>query len=498
MRKLALISASDKTGLSEFARRLVDLGYSLVATTGTKRYLAESGVTCRDVSDISGIAEIAGGRVKSLHHNIFAGILFDRSSADQKDEARRFGFPDIALVVANFYPFRPGVDPEEAVALTDIGGPAMVRAAAKNHRDVVVVVDPKDYQFVAEKLASGMTILDRRRLAAKVFELTSNLDRELASFWLRNSDSSQDLGEKKVVGERLRYGENPWQSAELQLFDGSVPMEQISGKELSYNNYLDLDAAYRCIRRHQSPAAVIIKHASPCGFAADTELNLAFTRARAGDPRSAFGGVIGLNQPVDEVTAREIATSFFECVLAPAFTTGAREILSAKKALRLIVMPDLDAGRAALLDHRSALGRVLVQQGAPPTGEWRVVSEKKPTVDIMRDLNLAWRVVHEVRSNGVVLLRNGQTIGIGGGQTSRIGALEVAVSLARQFDHLTQQSVLASDGFFPFPDCVALAAKNGVTAIVQPGGSKMDQASIDEANANGLVMAFTGYRAFRH
>ena len=535
MKKIAraLISVSDKTGLVEFAKSLSRHGIELVSTGGTAKALREQGLTVRDVSELTGFPEMLDGRVKTLHPKVHGGILGIRDNAEHRAKMSEHGIAPIDLVVVNLYPFRqtiqrPGVTLEEAIENIDIGGPAMIRSAAKNHADVAVVVDPLDYAAVAAELdeLGGSLSRDRRyQLAVTAFRHTAEYDREIARFLASQSQTEAedtqlpdrlDLHLRKAAG--LRYGENPHQRAALYRLEGSeergvATAEQLQGKELSYNNLIDSDAAWelvlelhRLLQRdaHGNGAGAddvlhtcaIIKHTNPCGVGCATSSLEAFSRARATDPVSAFGGIIAFSKLVDGAAAREIAEMFAEVILAPDFTAEAREILAAKKNLRVLRMAD--ASQAAALELRRISGGVLVQErDAQLLDEqaFRVVSERQPTPEELRALRFAWAICKHVKSNAIVYAAENQLVGVGAGQMSRVDSTRIGASKA----HLSVSgSVLASDAFFPFRDGVDEAAKYGITAIIQPGGSVRDKEVIEAANEHKLAMIFTGMRHFKH
>ena len=542
-RRRALLSVWDKTGIVKFGRTLSGRGWEVLSTGGTARALRDAGVPVTEVAAVTGHPEMMEGRVKTLHPAIHAGLLARRDHPEDMEALARQGYAPIDLVAVNLYPFRetvaaPEVTLARAMENVDIGGPAMIRAAAKNHRDVWVVVDPGDYGAVLaavkgegpERLAGRRTdpVHLRRRLAAKVFRRTSSYDETVADYL---SGGESVFGERKTLrlrrrGERLRYGENPDQSAafytEEGRGDGIAELEQIHGKALSYNNILDVDGALSSLAPFafaDDPAICIVKHTTPCGIAVRQLLPLAFERARDTDPVSAFGGVIAANRVVDGATADLIAAMFAECVVAPGFTSDALERLTARKGLRLLEFPRdlpdrLEVGRflARAGGHdgqhafRSVYGGVLFQSLAEPSfygsfdPGWRVVTARRPTDAERDDLEFAWAAVAGVKSNAILLARNRATVGIGTGQTSRVDSSRLAVRKAREagLEDKLEGSVLASDAFFPFRDGVDAAAEAGVRAIVQPGGSIRDEEVVAAADEHGIAMVFTGRRQFRH
>ncbi len=499
----ALLSVYDKTGIVEFASALHALGWTLVSSGGTADTLSKAGVPVTDVAEVTGLSPILDHRVVTLHPKIHGGILADRDKSQHLDELEQHGIDEIDLVVVNLYPF--GSQP--SVELIDIGGPAMVRAAAKNFAHVGVVVDTADYADVVEMIEGGyFGISARRVLAQKAFRITSAYDAAIAS-WL--ADESPDRASATVppiltmVAERaevLRYGENPHQTgARYRLpgveswWDSAV---QLNGKEMSYLNVLDTEAAWQLVSAFDRPAAVVVKHANPCGVALAPTIFDAYTRAHAADPVSAFGGIIAVNGEVNEATAKEIAQIFTEVVIAPSFTAEALEILCAKENLRLIeaVAPF----HSMAINVRSIDGGLLVQQVDEvdePLDDFTVVTERAPNDVEWQNLLLAWQTVAATWSNAIVLANNDVVVGIGGGQPNRVDAARIAIGRAGES---ARGSVAASDAFFPFGDTVEELAAAGVTAVIQPGGSVRDSASITAANTHGIAMVLTGTRHFRH
>ena len=562
-RRRALLSVSDKTGITAFAGALVECGWEVLSTGGTARTLRGAGVDVTDVSEVTDHPEMMDGRVKTLHPAIHAGLLARRALPGDMAALGEQGYRTIDLVAVNLYPFRraiaePGVTLADAMENVDIGGPTLIRAAAKNHRDVWVVVDPADYDAVLASVATdsdASTAPDpappaavsalRRRLAAKVFRHISAYDEAIAGYLEGLEESGHpDAGpEEPMAGrvtlelerrELLRYGENPDQGAAFYAATtgdhGIAKLEQIHGKALSYNNILDLDGALLSLAPFAfspDPAVCIVKHTTPCGLAVSSTLADAFARARRTDPVSAFGSVIAVNRPVDRDTAAGIGSMFVECVVAPGFTPGALEVLTAKKNIRLLALPDGEAGgsgeadahagarsrflaRAAghdgAISFRSVYGGVLFQSLPDPPFHgredpgWRVVTARRPTALEQADLSFAWSAVASVKSNAILLARNGATVGIGAGQTSRVDSSRLAVRKAREagLEEELDGCVLASDAFFPFRDGVDAAADAGAGAIIQPGGSVRDEEVIAAADEHGMAMVFTGRRLFRH
>ncbi|MGA0117849.1 MAG: bifunctional phosphoribosylaminoimidazolecarboxamide formyltransferase/IMP cyclohydrolase [Ilumatobacteraceae bacterium] len=499
----ALLSVYDKTGIAEFASALHTLGWTLLSSGGTAAHIAQAGVPVTDVADVTGTPPILDHRVVTLHPKVHGGILADRDNAQHMDELRQFGIDEIDLVVVNLYPFgsKPGID------LIDVGGPAMVRAAAKNFAHVGVVVDTADYADVLEMIEGGyFGISARRVLAQKAFRITSAYDAAIAS-WL--ADENPDRASALVppiltmVAERaeiLRYGENPHQiGARYRLpgveswWDSAV---QLNGKEMSYLNVLDTEAAWQLVSTFDRPAAVVVKHANPCGVALDSTIHGAYVKAHAADPISAFGGIVAVNGEVNEATAQEISQVFTEVVIAPSFSAEALEILCEKENLRLIeaVAPY----HSMAIDVRSIDGGLLVQQvdeADEPLDDFTVVTERAPSDVEWQDLLLAWQTVTATWSNAIVLAKSEIVVGVGGGQPNRVDAARIAITRAGDS---ARGAVAASDAFFPFGDTVEELAAAGVTAIIQPGGSVRDSASTSAANTHGIAMVFTGTRHFRH
>ena len=518
----ALISVFDKTGIVDFAKRLAALRIEILSTGGTAKLLRESGVAVRDVSDFTGWPEMLGGRVKTLHPKVHGGLLFRRHHSDDQKQATEHGIAPIDLVVVNLYPFeataaKSGLTAEELIENIDIGGPTMLRSAAKNFESVTVVSDPADYARVAQELeTSHDTSLDtRRELALKVFATTSRYDGMIATELERLTVASGhlDLSQKELLPERvhialqkkqpLRYGENPHQAAALYVPAGSAvsglaAAKQLQGKELSYNNLVDLEAARSLAAEFEQPAAVIVKHNNPCGTAEQPTLRDAYLKALASDPISAFGGVLAFNRAVDAATAEEVAKLFVECIAAPGFDTQATAILAGKKNLRLLELPDGGLKPETGLQLKRILGGMLVQE--PDLGELkddalRIVTKRAPTAAEKQTMRFAWRVCKHVKSNAIVFARDGATLGVGAGQMSRVDSVKIAVMKAQAS---LAGSVVASDAFFPFPDGVEEAAKAGAVAVIQPGGSVNDNKVIEAADNLGLAMIFTGIRHFLH
>ncbi len=496
----AILSVYDKTGLLEFAHGLAGLGWELIASGGTARLLRENGIHVTGVAEYTGSPEILGGRVKTLHPAIHGGLLARSTEADLTELAA-CGWSPIDLVAVNLYPFedtvaQPNVTLADAIENIDIGGVTLIRAAAKNHERVTLVCNPMDYPAVLDALQKdGIPATMRRSLALKGFQHTAHYDAAISAYFSGGSHESLEL----YPVQKLRYGENPHQNATLLAYqpdDGPLGGKVLQGKELSYNNLLDLDAAWRAAVCFQRPAIAIVKHLSPCGIACADQLADAFRSALASDPVSAFGGVIASNQPVGEQTAAAITDMFVECVIAPGFTKSALEIFAGKKNLRLVNMPDTTVD--PLFELRSVNHGILrqsVDTGDPASTEWKTVTRRQPTRSEMLSLRFAWKACQHVKSNAIVFAAGEATVGIGGGQPNRVDCVRIA---AQRAGVRSRGAVMASDAFFPFPDSVEEAVRAGITAIVQPGGSVRDADSIALADDNGIAMVFTGVRHFRH
>lgn len=515
IKKRALISVSDKTGAVEFAKELDALGYDIVSTGGTAKALRDAGLNIIGVSDITGFPECLDGRVKTLHPMIHAGILAVRGNSEHMKQLRDLSVLPIDIVAINLYPFKQTVlkekvTREEAIENIDIGGPTMLRAAAKNWQDVAVIVNPDDYKTVISELKALNTVTKttKLKLAYKVFEHTSAYDTLIASYLRKETDSdilpeSLTLTYDKV--QDMRYGENPHQRAAFYKeigngYSGTLhAAEQLHGKELSYNNINDANGAIDTLKEFIEPCVVAVKHANPCGIgAADTIYN-AYIKAYNADSVSIFGGIIAANRTIDEATANEINKIFIEIVIAPDYTSDALKILTQKKNIRILKLPNISVpNRADMLDMKKVAGGLLVQELNTELlyeSELKFVTKTHPTDEQMKDLIFAMKAVKHTKSNGIVLAKNGATTGVGPGQTNRITALELAIKYAGAN---ADGSVMASDAFFPFDDCVEAAAKAGITAIIQPGGSIRDEDSIEACNKYGIAMVFTGIRHFKH
>jgi phosphoribosylaminoimidazolecarboxamide formyltransferase/IMP cyclohydrolase len=499
--KRALLSVSDKTGLVPFARALVELGVELLSSGGTAAALAAAGLPVELVEDLTGFPEIMDGRVKTLHPRVHGGIL-GRSGIDDAVMAEH-GIPKIDLVVVNFYPF----EHEASIKNIDIGGPAMVRAAAKNHEHVAVLATPLRYDECLEAIdAGGITLEQRKAWAAEAFGLTARYDTAIHTFLSTESTPEAALPERMTLSlERLsvlRYGENPHQSAALYApkgaLEGLAAATLLQGKPLSYNNWVDADAALACIRSFDTPACAIIKHANPCGVAIAPTIEAAYQKAFDSDPQAAFGGIISFNRALDELTARRlIEQQFVEVIICPAVEPRALIHLETKPNLRVITV-DMGMKQSAWM-MRSIQGGLLVQTADRDDESlvMKVVTQRQPTDQEWIDLKFAWHIVKYVKSNAIVLAKDGQTLGIGAGQTARVASVEIAIAKAHTFES-GKHAVLASDAFFPFSDSIEMAAKAGVRAIIQPGGSVRDAQVIASADEHGIAMVFTGVRHFYH
>lgn len=510
----ALLSVFDKTGIEDFGRSLSGAGYELISTGGTHRSLADAGVPVRQVSEVTGSPEILEGRVKTLHPTIHGGLLARRDSPDHMSELGREGIDPIDVVVVNLYPFvdtisRPSVTLDDALENIDIGGPTMLRAAAKNFPSVAVVVDPADYSWVAEALAgSGLDAQQRRALATKAFQHVAVYDAAVAAYLSQDPTSEEEMPQQVTIGlERmssLRYGENPHQRAALYVpasggTGGIARARQLHGRELSFNNLMDADAAWRTVNDYGDPSACVIKHANPCGLASREDIDQAYQLAYEGDPVSAFGGIVGFNRTVTVAAAEAMDPVFYEVVVAPGYDVDALEILRRKRNLRILAVdPVGSAPGSAEYDVRPLSGGILVQ--TPDTihedpSAWTTATEREPTASELADLAFAWKAVKHIKSNAIAFVKDRTLMGMGAGQPNRV----VSVHLSqRAAGDKAAGCVLASDAFFPFPDNIELAADAGITAIVQPGGSIRDDEVIAAANQAGIAMVFTGVRHFRH
>ena len=521
MIKQALISVSDKTGVLDFARALSGMGVRILSTGGTAKLLADNGVAVTEVADYTGFPEMLDGRVKTLHPKVHGGILARRDFPEHLAALEQHGIPTIDMVVVNLYPFVQTVSRDEcaledAIENIDIGGPAMLRSSAKNHKDVIVLCDPADYAPVLAKLQADngeVSYATRFALAKKVFAHTAQYDSSITNYFTSlgedlahqsRSDYPDTLNMHFEKVQEMRYGENPHQSAafyrDLNVPDGALAnYRQLQGKELSYNNIADADAAWECVKTFEGTACVIIKHANPCGVAVGASPLEAYSKALQTDPTSAFGGIIAFNQPVDGAAAEAVAKQFVEVLIAPSFDDAARKVFAAKQNVRLLEIP-LGHGINAH-DFKRVGGGLLVQ--SPDTknvqvAELKIVSKRQPTPQQLQDLMFAWRVAKFVKSNAIVFCGNGMTLGVGAGQMSRVDSARIASIKAQNAGLQLAGSAVASDAFFPFRDGLDVVVAAGATAVIQPGGSMRDQEVIDAADEQDVVMVLTGTRHFRH
>ncbi len=502
----ALISVSDKTGLIPFAQNLDAAGVEILSTGGTAAALREAGVKVKDVAEHTGFPEMLDGRVKTLHPMIHGGLLFRRDNPEHVKQAAAHGIGPIDLVVVNLYPFertvaREGVTLEEAIENIDIGGPSMLRSAAKNYASVTVVCDPSDYPEVLREMEEhdgGTTLKLRERLAVRVFDRTARYDQGIARYLQSRQQTGASFICSQPLTAHLRYGENPHQKAELYgRFDEYL--EQLHGKELSYNNILDITAAVDLIGEFSAATVAILKHTNPCGVGSDDDLCAAWDKAFATDRQAPFGGIIICNRPLTGALAKGIAEIFSEVIIAPEFEPEARGVLQKKKNLRLLRLRDLP--KPPPRDIRSVIGGVLAQdhdESAENPADGRIVTRRPPTQSELRALEFGWKVVKHVKSNAIVFAGADRTLGIGAGQMSRVDAVRIAIWKANEAGISLAGSAVASDAFFPFPDGLAAAAEAGATAAVQPGGSVRDNDVIAEADERKMAMIFTGKRHFRH
>ncbi|HZJ82922.1 MAG TPA: bifunctional phosphoribosylaminoimidazolecarboxamide formyltransferase/IMP cyclohydrolase [Clostridia bacterium] len=514
-KKRAIISVSHKTGIVEFAKELAELGVEIISTGGTAKTLEEGGIKVTNISEVTGFPECLDGRVKTLHPNIHAGVLAVRNNKDHMNQLDRLGVETIDYVVINLYPFKEtilkdGVQLEDAIENIDIGGPTLLRAAAKNYRDVAVVVDPEDYTSIIEEIKgeNGISMETRFSLAAKVFQHTAHYDALIADY-LRKEAGEQGFPDFLTLTfekmQSMRYGENPHQNAvfykEIGKRKGSlVEATQLHGKDLSYNNINDTNGALELLKEFHEPTVVGVKHANPCGVGSGQNIFDAYTKAYNADPISIFGGIVVANGEIDERTAQEINKIFVEIVVAPSYSEGALDILKKKKNIRVLELKDIEwKVPANAYDMKKVYGGLLVQQVnselLPTMEELQIVTEKVPSKKEMEDLIFAWKVVKHTKSNGIAIAKDNQSLGIGPGQVNRIWAVNQAIERSGED---VKGGVLASDAFFPFSDCVEAAAEAGITAIIQPGGSIRDEDSIEACNKLGIAMVFTGIRHFKH
>lgn len=514
MIKRALISVSDKTGIVELAGELAKQGVEIISTGGTAKALGNAGIKVVNVSDITGFPECLDGRVKTLHPKIHGGLLAIRSNAGHMNQIKELGIEPIDIVIINLYPFKQtilkgDIELEEAIENIDIGGPTMLRAAAKNYQDVAVVVDPHDYGTVLDeiKLSGGVSVKTKFRLAYKVFEHTSHYDTLIAAY-LKSKLGEEFFPETLSLTfekiQDMRYGENPHQKAvfyrEVGSGAGSITSaKQLHGKELSYNNINDTNGALELLKEFDEPAVVAVKHANPCGVACAANIYDAYMKAYEADPVSIFGGIVAANKEVDGKTAAEIDKIFVEIVIAPSFSEEALGILTRKKNIRVLKLESISSRMPeGAYDMKKVAGGLLVQSYDSTLfniDEIRYVTEKRPDAGQMEDMAFAMKVVKHTKSNAIVVAKGKQTVGIGPGQMNRITSVKIALDYGGS---KTQGAVMASDAFFPFSDCVEAAAAAGVSAIIQPGGSLKDQESIDACNKHGITMIFTGTRHFKH
>ncbi len=509
----ALISVSDKTGIIDFAKSLVDMGYELISTGGTLKVIKEAGIPVISIDEVTGFPEMMDGRVKTLHPNIHGGLLARRDIPEHLKACDEHHIQLIDVVVVNLYPFeatiaKPGTSFEDAIENIDIGGPSMIRSASKNHPFVAVIVNPAQYPAIIAEMQNNhaqLSLKTKQLLALEAFRHTSRYDSIISDYLSKQFESSQSSLPPIITPvltkvQDLRYGENPHQKGGFYALSGEeglAQLQQLHGKELSFNNLLDLDAAWHIVREYAQPAATVIKHNNPCGTACGNTISEAYKLAYNADPVSAFGGIVGLNQTVDAETATELSQTFLEAVLAPAYSKEALDILTQKPSIRLITLPQFLPQKSPWI-YRHVQGGFLIQ--SPDIHEhdpvtFQVVTETKPSAELLTELHFAFSLVKHIKSNAIVVTNKNQSLGIGAGQMSRVEAVEIALKKAGE---QSKGAVLASDAFFPFKDSVELAAKAGIKAIIQPGGSKKDQESIDACNEHGLIMVFTGVRHFKH
>ncbi|MDV2685680.1 bifunctional phosphoribosylaminoimidazolecarboxamide formyltransferase/IMP cyclohydrolase [Alkalihalophilus lindianensis] len=509
MKRRALVSVSNKEGIIPFVSGLVDAGFEVVSTGGTKKAIQEAGIAVTGIQEVTGFPEILEGRVKTLHPNIHGGLLAMREKQEHQEQLQEHHITPIDVVVVNLYPFQQTIAKEDstfedAIENIDIGGPSMLRAAAKNHKHVTVVVDPADYDTVLTELKDGVTTETRRRLAAKVYRHTAAYDAVIAEYLTEavGEESPETYTVTYEKKQSLRYGENPHQKATFYkkplAKDGSIATAtQLHGKELSYNNINDANAALAIVKEFTEPAAVAIKHMNPCGVGTGQTIEEAYDKAYEADPVSIFGGIIALNQEVDQTAALKMKEIFLEIIIAPAFTEEALSVLKEKKNLRLLTV-DTSKAKSTEATLTSIHGGLLVQDEDTHSfdeAEISVPTKREPTEDEWKALKLAWKVVKHVKSNAIVLANDQMTVGVGAGQMNRVGA--AAIALEQAGDRM-EGAVMGSDAFFPMGDTVEAAAKAGVRAIIQPGGSIRDQESIDMADRYDIAMVFTGVRHFKH
>lgn len=515
MKKRALISVSDKTGIVTFAKDLVKHNYEIISTGGTKQALDDAGIPTLSIEEVTGFPEILDGRVKTLHPMIHGGLLAKMTNPAHVDTLKKFEIQPISFVVVNLYPFKetiqkPGITEDEAIEQIDIGGPSMLRSSAKNFASVTVVVDKDDYPKLAEELDTyGETQLTtRKKLALKVFQHTAAYDARIADYLAEHTEKNPFPDELLLQYEKkqvLRYGENPHQQAAFYVQNpapaGTIAStKQLHGKELSYNNIRDTDAAMTILAEYSRPTIVAVKHMNPCGIGTGTTIEEAFDAAYAADPVSIFGGIIASNQKITLPVAERMAKMFLEVIVAPEYDEDARQVLEKKKNIRLLLATKPTSEPNDAWTSVSVGGGLLIQGQdnlVEDVKTWQVVTKRKPTVEELQALEFAWKAVKHVKSNAIVLANATQTVGIGAGQMNRVGSVEIALNQAEKNEALTG-AVLASDAFFPMSDSVELAAKHGIKAIIQPGGSIKDQESIEMADQYDIAMIFTNVRHFRH
>ncbi len=516
--KRALISVSDKTGIVEVAQELKKFGVEIISTGGTAKKLRGAGIKVKDVAKITGFPELLDGRVKTLHPRIFAGLLACRNKPKHLRELKKQNIELIDLVVVNLYPFaetvkKKGVKEEEVIENIDIGGPSLLRAAAKNFQDVVVITSPMQYPGIIKELKANNGKIKKetsRKLARDVFRLTNRYDYLIAQYFKETTLKEEFSDAKEIFLEKiqdLRYGENPHQNAALYREKETLekhPLteaKKLQGKELSFNNFLDLEAALGIVKEFKEPAAVVIKHSNPTGVALGRNVSEAYRKAYKTDPVSAFGSVVAINRKADKLFARQIKTRFVEAIIAPDFSGDALKILAKKKKLRLLRLKTQNSKlKTQLYDYRRISGGILIQEKDHKlfAGKLKVVTRRKPTKKEIEDLKFAWAVGKHIKSNAIVLVKNKATVGVGAGQMSRVDSSEIALRKAEKSNLSVKAAVAASDAFFPFPDGVELLVKKGVRAIIQPGGSIRDKEVIAAADKNRIAMVFTGIRHFRH
>ena len=507
----ALVSVSDKRGVVEFCTALSNMGWEIIATGGTMKALRDAGLNVINISDVTGFPEICDGRVKTLHPKVHGGLLGRRDLEDHMRQLEENGIEKIDMVCVNLYPFeatiaKENVTMEDAVENIDIGGPSMLRSAAKNFRDVTVVCDPDDYTLILEEIAStgNTTPSTRLRLSAKAYTHTAEYDSHIATYMRRQAGLPEKLFLNFDIVQGLRYGENPHQQAAFYRAAKEVPFSvafarQLGGKELSYNNIQDANAALNIVCEFDEPFCVGLKHMNPCGAAVGKDLKEAWQHAYEADKVSIYGGIVAMNRPLTAEVAALMKPIFLEIVMAPAFEEGALEVLASKKNLRLLEV-NMEKNDEAVQQYVGVNGGLLVQDAdttIKPIEASMCVTDRKPTEDELRDMNFGWKIVKHVKSNAICVVKNGMTLGVGAGQMNRVGSAEIALRQARDAGY-KDGLVLASDGFLPFDDTVELASRFGVAAIVQPGGSIRDEDAIRKANEKGITMLFTGMRHFKH